>query len=249
MTPSLVWVPQRTPPELAPGALHVWAVSLDPSAADVPAHHATLASDEHHRAARFHFEHDRSRYVVGRSVLRQLLAAYLRTDDPRQVELDYGSHGKPMLSAALASSRLRFNVSHSAALALVAFTRDVEIGVDVERIHDITDLEALMRSCFAVAERDEITRMTQAEERLQAFFRCWTRKEAILKALGWGLAKELDSFEVTTGLDRPRLCSMDGETRAAGSWRLIHLVPAPEFVGAAAWQGPELSLSCFSFAH
>lgn len=207
-----------------------------------------LAPDELNRAARFHFERDASRFIVGRGVLRRLLASYQSRHDPRDILLSYGPYGKPALESGStpAAEELRFNLAHSGGIALFAFARSVELGVDVERVHDLPDMSSVMRSSFAAAERAEIAALAPGEQ-LEAFFRCWSRKEAVLKSLGWGLAKPLDSFEVSMVEKQPRLISMAGVAEAQDRWRMLHLNPAPGFIGAAAWVGPALTAECYAY--
>ena len=228
--------------------MHFWCANLDALLGGVGGFRPLLAADELARASRFHFERDASRYVVCRGILRRLLGSYLGCN-PRDVEFSYGAHGKPSLGglSALADADLRFNVAHTGGFALIGFARRIELGVDVERVHEIPDLDSVMRTAFARGERDRISALPSPTARRDAFFRCWTRKEAVLKALGWGLAKPLDSFEVEFAEDRPRLLSMADDGRAPEIWRLMHLLPAPGFVGAAAWVGDTLEPARFTY--
>jgi 4'-phosphopantetheinyl transferase len=231
-------------PPLPEGALHLWVADLDELLVRVEASRALLAPDELDRASRFHFQRDADRYVVCRGLLRTLLASYAGLSSPAAVRLRYGPHGKPqMAKVGPADATPSFNLAHSGDFALFAFTRSFELGVDVERVHDLPDLETVMRSCFAGGERAEIAALAPRSEQHQAFFRCWTRKEAVLKALGWGLAKPLDSFEVSIGEQQPKLLAMADTTRPSEGWTLVHVNPAPGYVGAAAWIGPPLELT------
>jgi 4'-phosphopantetheinyl transferase len=197
-----------------------------------------LAPDERDRASRFHFDVDARRYTVGRCALRRLLGAYLDGCDPRDVAFSYGAHGKPSL-ASTHQSVVRFNVAHSGGVALMGFAIGAELGVDVERVHDLPDLPSVMRSSFAAGERQQISLLPE-HDRLDAFFRCWTRKEAVLKALGSGLARPLDSFDVSVDALEARVLAMPGDAGPSDEWRLLSLLPAPGFVGAAAWRGQAL---------
>lgn len=205
-----------------------------------------LAPDELDRTQRFHFDHDRRRYAVGRGIVRRLVAGYLGLSDPRSVSIVYGPYGRPELSPE--HGALRFNLAHTGGFALLAFARDVEIGVDVERVQALPDLHSVMRSCFAARERDIIAGLTSADQQHAAFFRCWTRKEAVLKALGSGLARPLDSFVIAIDEDASGVISMAGEPNAASDWQLRHLTPAEGFVGAAAWRGPAMTDASFTYA-
>ena len=146
-------------------------LDLDPAA--LPPLALLLSADERARAARFRLERDRRRFVVARARLRQLLAERLAAS-PESIALVYGPHGKP----ALAQGSLRFNVSHSGELALYAFSRDREVGIDVEAVRDVPEAERIARRWFA-----------EADYRRFGFLGCWTRREAVAKALGRGIAE------------------------------------------------------------
>ena len=209
---------------------------------DLDAYRPLLNADELERARRFVFERDAARYVVGRGVLRQLLGNYIGVA-PAAINLKYGAHGKPALSAT-SDRHVHFNLAHSGDTALLAVTRDAELGVDVEVVAPFDDMPAVMRVSFSPTEREAIQRLPP-DEQVLAFYRCWTRKEAVLKALGWGLARPLDSFCVSISGSDPRLLSMDGEPDAHATWRVMEVAPAPGLMGAAAWRGPPLDTTCY----
>ncbi len=174
---------------LIPGdeAVHVWRVELDRAA---PAD--ALSVDERVRAARFLRDIDRERFVSARTALRHVLGAYLRCPAHR-VAFRYAARGKPSLDRDPAP--LAFNLSHSHDLALIAIARGGALGVDVER-HRAIDVAALASTSFSVAEQRELAAMPSGE-RLSAFFRGWTRKEALAKAHGDGLHLPMDRFTVS----------------------------------------------------
>jgi len=165
--------------------VHTWSVRLDVRPEAWARLYATLSQDERDRSARFRFARDRLRFVAARGTLRALLGRYLRTR-PGRIRFSYNAFGKPELSPAF-GSRLRFNLSHSAGLALIAITRDAAIGVDVEYIQPHPDYAEIARSTFSAAELDELDRVP-SELYDEAFLRRWTRKEALVKARGEGLA-------------------------------------------------------------
>ncbi len=168
-------------PALGPGDVHVWRASLDRPPADVERLARTLGPEEIARAERYRSRMDRDRFVAAHGVLRALLGWYLGVD-PEQVAFRRGPHGKPALDAAAASSGLRFNLSHSRGLALVALARGREVGIDVEHVRpDLAD-EGLLEPAEAAA-----LRRLPPEARPQAFFAWWTRREALAKATGLGL--------------------------------------------------------------
>ena len=237
--------PARRPepgPALGPGEIHVWSVDLNPSPAAVEALGHLLSADEWERARRFRFEQHRRQYVVGRGALRTLLAAYLG-DRPERIAFTYGPRGKPFLETSLASSGLHFNLSNSADLALVGLVRGIEIGVDVEYLKPMPDCEEISERFFSESER-QVLRSLPRELKEEAFFNCWTRKEAYLKAVGEGLAAALDSFDVTLSPgDAPRMLTLKGDPDASARWFFRHLRPAQDFIGAVAIDGGQWSVA------
>jgi 4'-phosphopantetheinyl transferase len=177
--------------------LHIWHAVLDRSASEVRSLHRLLAPDERARAARFHFERDRHRYIAGRGILRRLLGRYLSVA-AADVEIVYGLNDKPIL----AGRALWFNVTHSGPVALFGFSGQAELGIDVE-------LDQLDFAQNRIAERffspGEVATLLSLPESLQprGFLTCWTRKEAFIKARGDGLSLPLDSFDVSLGGDSP----------------------------------------------
>lgn len=234
MTPFLPSAP-RPGSDLGPGEVHVWAVDLDPPPALAAALERLLAPDERERAARFRFDQHRRRYAVGRGALRILLGAYLG-ERPEALRFDYGPRGKPELADVPA---LGFNLSNSEDLALVGVLRGREIGVDVEYLKPMPDLAQIAERFFCTAETAKLLALPEERQR-EAFFNCWTRKEAYLKAVGEGLAAPLDSFEVTlVPEEEARMLLLKGDAAAARRWFYHHLRPAPDYLGAVAIEGEE----------
>jgi 4'-phosphopantetheinyl transferase len=231
---------------LAPGEIHVWSVRLDPPAGQVERLGRCLSSDEWERANRFRFEKHRRQYVVGRGALRTLLASYLGTR-PELVRFTYGPRGKPFLAPPLDAGGLHFNLSNSDELALVGFVLGREIGVDVEYLRKMPDCEQISERFFSESERT-VLRSIPFPAKEEAFFNCWTRKEAYLKAVGEGLAAPLDSFDVTLALDEPpRMLTLEGDAGRAARWFFHHLRPAPDYVGAIAIEGGTWEVRTWAF--
>lgn len=176
--------------------IHVWHAALDRDAGAVERWASTLSPDEIARANRFHFANDKNHYIVGRGMLRELLGKYLG-QVPASLEFSYGEHGKPALAGAHAASGLSFNLSHSGGLVVYAFAKARNLGIDVERIKPDFVSEDIARRYFSAREVNDLLSLPTDEERPEAFFRCWTRKEAYLKARGAGLQIPLDSFSVS----------------------------------------------------
>lgn len=231
------------PPSLFGNEIHVWRALLDEDP-DPAALETVLSDDELERAGRFRFERDRRRFAAARRALRRILAGYLG-EAPQRLRFAQSEHGKPLLAWPQGSG-VRFNVSHSDALALCAVSRDREVGVDVEALRPLPDAEALAQRFFSPAERVHLGRQSP-ERRLEAFFCCWTRKEAYLKALGCGLLKALDSFEVSVAPDdvEGRL-RVPAEPAEESRWSLLSLDLGPGFVAALAGEGPPWVPICWS---
>jgi 4'-phosphopantetheinyl transferase len=216
--------------ELPAGEVHIWSVNLDPPAERVEALGRCLSQDERDRANRFRFDRHRRQYVVGRGALRTLLAAYAGTR-PELVRFTYGPRGKPFLEGG---GDLQFNLSNSDERALVGFVRGREIGVDIEYLKPMPDCEQISERFFSESER-LVLRGVPKESKEEAFFNCWTRKEAYLKAVGEGLAAPLDSFDVTLAPgEPPRMLTLRGDADAAARWWLEHFRLSPEYIGALA---------------
>jgi 4'-phosphopantetheinyl transferase len=216
--------------ELPAGEVHLWSIDLDPPAERVEALRRFLSPDEQERASRFRFDRHRRQYAVGRGALRALLGGYLGTR-PELVRFTYGPRGKPFLAE---ESQLFFNLSNSNELALVGFMLGREIGVDVEHLKPMPDCEKISERFFSESER-RVLRDLPAERKEEAFFNCWTRKEAYLKAVGEGLAAPLDSFDVTLAPgEPPRMLTLRGDAAAASRWWFQHFRIDPDYIGALA---------------
>ncbi len=191
--PDKISLPERT--------VDIWRIPLQANDESIKMCRARLSPDEIVRANRFLKEIHRQRYILGRGKLRQLLARY-READPAELRFRYSDHGKPDLTESGDGRRLRFNLSHSADMAVAAVVWDNEIGIDIEFMRSNVDFLKLANRFFAKSEA-EAMRETPTGQRKEMFFRIWTRKEAYIKAHGEGLSLPLDEFEVSTGADEP----------------------------------------------
>lgn len=170
--------------------------------------------------------------MVGRGVLRDILGRYLQIK-PSQVQFRYGQYGKPALvEAAETSTRLEFNLSHSGPLALYAVTPTQPVGIDLEAIRPLTDMEEIAHRFFAPSEYKTLLALPD-EQRLLAFFNGWTRKEAYIKALGTGLSHPLHTFKVSLVPGQPAsLLDVEGDPQATGRWSVLAFTPAAGYVAA-----------------
>lgn len=226
------------------GALvHIWTADLDDAAFHADGLVRLLSPDERARAARFRYERDRRRFSTARALLRVLLGGYLN-EEPAAIELAYGPAGKPKLRTTRAEPTIHFNLAHADSCALFGFVRGSELGVDVENLRDLPDLGEIAGRFFSPGEAERVVNADIAD-RVPAFFRCWTRKEAFIKALGDGLSRPLDSFAVTVDGDRPpRIEWALGEPDLANLWSLHHLEPRTGYVAAVALPRANTRVEC-----
>ncbi len=219
--------------------VHVWYVSLDQSESLLQRLAQTLSQEEHKRADRFHFRKDRDHFIVARGVLRDILSHYLKRD-PEELFVHYNDYGKPALVKAF--SELDFNVSHSGKVALYAVTCRREVGIDVEQIRPDFAGESIAKRFFSPAEV-AVFSVLDAHEKKEAFFSCWTRKEAFIKATGKGVSFGLDNFDVSLEHDKPAaLLSVKGDKEEASRWSLKNLEIQPDYKAALAVKGHDWRL-------
>jgi 4'-phosphopantetheinyl transferase len=219
--------------------VQVWTETLDREDAARARLESTLSQDEKVRADRFHFAKDRNRFVVGRGLLRELLGKHLR-QEPTSLEFSYGPYGKPALSGAQASSGLSFNLAHSAGLAVYAISVERTLGIDAELIKPESAGEDIARRYFSTREVKDLLALPQ-EARVQAFFHCWTRKEAYLKATGMGLQTPLDSFSVSLVPSQPAQFLGGVEPR----WNMASFQPADGYAAALVYDGAPCPIQYF----
>jgi 4'-phosphopantetheinyl transferase len=233
-------------PSLGPDDLHVWVANQNRPQSQVDQFWHYLAEAERARANRFYFDHDRKHYIVARGLLRLLLGRYLHLP-PTEVAFVYGDHGKPDLAPVQAQAGVRFNISHSHGVALLAFARQREVGVDIEQVRPLDDGEQIAERFFSKSEVAVFTAVP-TPQKPQAFFNCWTRKEAFIKVIGEGLSCPLDSFDVTLKPGEPaELLQVKGSRETAVRWRLENLEPAAGYAGAVIAEGRAWALRCWQW--
>jgi 4'-phosphopantetheinyl transferase len=204
---------------------------------------STLSTGEQERAGRFRFERDRNAFTVARGLLRLVLGKLTDTS-PQAIEFRYGSHGKPFVSRA---PQVRFNVSHSDDIVLYAFGLECEIGADVERIRPVEHMEDIAARFFSPAEGHDLLTVPSAA-RPTAFFNCWTRKEAFIKALGLGLSYPLDRFQVTLCPGQAaRFVGIDGRSGSETNWSIYDVAPSDGHAAAVALDGRDPRFRVFRF--
>jgi 4'-phosphopantetheinyl transferase len=225
--------------------VQLWRADLEAIGVDESRWQQVLSSDELTRASRFHFSRDRQRFVAGRALLRTILAGYLRTD-ANGLTFSYSKKEKPSLASDHAESGVTFNVSHSGGIALLAFTRGREIGVDVEQVRQDSDLQAIARRFFSMHEQNQLAALP-AEKRIDAFFRCWTRKEAYIKATGDGLSLPLNQFDVSLEVGEANaLVATRPDSSEAGHWLLREVPAGSGYMAAVCVRGKSWKLKNWS---
>lgn len=215
--------------------VHLWRIHLAGVAGREERWQRILSPDERTRAARFHLPRDRQYFTATRAWLRTILAGYLGSD-PAELFFCYSEKEKPSL-APESFGQVEFNVSHSGDMALLAFARGRTVGVDVEKVREDFDHEAIARRFFSEEEQRQLAALPAAE-RHEGFFRCWTRKESFIKALGSGLSLPLDQFDVSlTPNERNALLATRPDATEAARWLMQDLPVDAEYVAALCVRG------------
>lgn len=216
--------------------VHVWCVSLPLLLKELDTLSSLLSPEEKVRAERFYFEMDRNRFVAGRGLLRTIVGGYMEMA-PSQVAFVYGNYGKPALGLGAWDKPLEFNLSHSKDLVLYIFSRDHRVGIDIEYIRPMPDLDDFTEQFFSPRET-EILKSLSDEKKYEAFFRLWTCKEAFLKAHGSGLMTPLSHVEISLEADGPGLLrAIDGDSEQASRWHLETFCPVMGYQASLAIEG------------
>lgn len=225
---------QPSAPGLDSAEVHLWEFPLSASESRFANYAELLSIDERARASRFHFDRDSRRFTIARGIVRAILGAY-SLSPAAELSFVSGKHGKPAL--ANSSADLRFNVSHSGEMGMLGVALGREIGVDIEAIRPDVETDKLAERFFSARERESIRGLPD-EERVPAFFRCWTCKEAFLKAQGVGLSRSLGSFDVEVDPKQPAsLLATRPEASEANDWALHEAETVAGYAAAVATQG------------
>jgi 4'-phosphopantetheinyl transferase len=221
--------------------VHVRIACLDRPHSEQSYFESILAEDEVDRANRFHFHNHRERFVTGRGLLRVILSSYLGVP-PREIIFTYGSHGKPELKRHDGRPAIQFNLAHSHGTAIYAMTQDRSVGVDVESIQADFPVEDVAKNFFSVTELTALQALPNTS-RTEAFFKCWTRKEAFVKALGEGLSCPLRDFDVSLAPGEPaRLLRIGWAPEETSRWCMVDIDAVPGFSGAMVLSGAQCRL-------
>lgn len=225
--------------------IHLWTAPLSGDVAEKQGIFEVLSPDERRRAGAFRFAKHRNAFIVARALLRHILSSYLQ-QPAKDITFTYGSKGKPALDQA--NPTLHFNLAHSENRVVYAFSKACELGVDIESVRHLPEFESIARSFFSPGECAQFLGLP-ADQQDQAFFSCWTRKEAYLKATGDGLMVPLNSFQVSLLPGEPAaFVKLAGDRYPISQWNLFHLDFPEGHVGALAIPSPRCTLHWRSFA-
>lgn len=228
--------------DLGHDQMHIWLINVD----EYPAknYEEYLVPEERSRASHFKFDKDRDSFIVSRASLRILLGRYLNCS-PQTIAFQFNRYGKPELLNNVI--QLKFNLSHSSRRAVVAITKEQEIGVDIEYMQDRFSKNEIVERYFSLREKEEYNRLSE-DQKLQGFYNAWTRKEAFTKAIGQGMTYPLNQFDVNlTPNDNARLIAINGDEVEAKQWQLRGLVLEEKYCAAVSWQGKDKKILFYRF--
>jgi 4'-phosphopantetheinyl transferase len=246
--PPAAWREISAIPPVAPAEIQVWRINLASPAAEIARLEILLSAGEKNQAAQFHFDRDRRRFIVRRTVLRQLLVANLGLP-PEQIQIESAGLQKPKIAAAQNPRDLRFNTSHSGDVALVALATNCEIGVDIEQHRALPDAGGLALNFFSDLENRLLARLPE-HQRLEGFFNCWTRKEAFVKAVGQGLSYPLKNFSVELSPGKPAAILENSDAaEPAEKWSVRSLDAGVGFSAALVFAGKNHTKIFFEWRH
>ncbi|MCP4295082.1 MAG: 4'-phosphopantetheinyl transferase superfamily protein [Proteobacteria bacterium] len=243
---KISWLLPPSKLKLSTNDVHVWRVRLNQTDGRVQQLQKLLSDDERLRAERFHFDRDRRRFIVSQGTLRMIIGDYIDME-PSRLQFHSGHRGKPYITYSFGDDPLQFNLAHSKEIALYAFTLSREIGIDLEYVRDMPDAEKIALTTFSPLENETLQSLPQYQ-RQEAFFNCWVRKEAFIKAIGDGLYHALDRFDVSLAPGEPaRLVSVEGSAEQTSCWFMKSLTPEDGYVAALAVKGSDFCPSYWKY--
>ncbi len=246
-TDQLQW--RQTIPDklMSSNEVHVWRVFLDLPEFEIKSLLEFLSVDELERANRFYFEKDKKRFIVSRGILRKILSHYLGIS-PQMIRFEYTIYGKPVLASKSGEATHCFNLSHSNEFALYAVSIGRNIGIDIERVRDDVSVEQISQKFYSHNEISALENIHK-NNRVKLFFKYWTRKEALLKAIGKGLSFSMEQYDVSlmTGSVLSSVI-VHGNNEECSCWYVKDLFPGHGYVAAIAVDCSECNISCFHYS-
>lgn len=232
--------------ELRDDEIHIWFSYLDKTINELYHFSQMLSIDERMRMGRFHRDEDKKRFIVRHGILRKIFGGYIGVE-PNDLQFYYDKKGKPSLLENLGRGSVQFNLSHSNGVAIFAFTRNHDIGVDIEYIREIPEMDKIVRRFFSEKENEAFRLLPDSQKRA-AFFKGWTSKEAFVKALGDGLTRPLYNFDVSLSPNKSgELLKIDGDSNEAHQWSIQYLEPLPDFACAFAIRSKFFNVKCWQW--
>ncbi len=243
MTMASTWNKPLADLQLSEGTIDVWHTSLNRSDTDIENFRAMLSANEHKRADRFTFPGKRNEYIISRGLLRQVLGQLLGAD-PAGLTFSYSAKFKPYLPDTWNGHTVSFNVSHSHDKAIIAITLDRELGIDIEKIRTNVEFIKLATRFFSLTEVAALKEYSNADLP-KAFFACWTRKEAFVKALGKGIWFGLSQFSVAVDPEEacPSLIT-HWDPEDAAKWSMVNIDTEADYQAALAVAGSGFEVRC-----
>jgi 4'-phosphopantetheinyl transferase len=228
--------------------VHVWHAALQQPVEVVQKLHALLSEEERQRAERFRFQEHRNTFIVSQGILRYLLSRYTGIE-PGRILFKYNLAGKPFLANEEVVPEIYFNLSHASQLVLYAFSWGRQVGIDVECIRPMEEMDLVAEGIFSPGEYGRFRKISE-KDRLRAFYHCWTRKEAFIKAVGEGLSFPLQDFEVSFEPgERAELVSIQGSLEKASQWAMHDLKASDGYAAALVVEGKEHSITQKQWAY
>lgn len=212
-------------------AVKIWMISVKKHRRYIPYLRKMLSEDEICRAFKYHFDSDRERYIIRRGMLRVILSHYLY-EDAHKIMFAYNSFGKPEISESLNPYQIKFNLSHSGDFIVFAITSDQNVGIDVEYIRPIDDMTSIINRFFTSTEKMTFRTMPDSRK-VEAFYKWWTQKEAVMKAIGTGISFGFEEFSVNIDPDKPAGL-LNVEANAIERFRLVSWKPVYGFIAVLA---------------
>jgi 4'-phosphopantetheinyl transferase len=239
----MMWLNPSNSLTLSDEEAQVWRADLDLNESVQNSFLKLLSPDEKIRAQKFRFAKDSRNFIAARGILRSLIGKYLEIR-PADISFQYSKFGKPSLADKYS---LQFNISHSQNIALFAFTKKLNIGVDVEFVNPDIEAKDIAANFFSKNEIMNLLALPEHEQPL-GFFNCWTRKEAFIKAVGEGLSFPLDKFEVSLEPNRPaKLLATHWDPKAVSKWTMYSMSPGANFVGSLVIEGIVEQVKCWNW--
>ncbi len=222
---------------ISDGDIHIYRQSIDAPLDKLDFFRKLLSQDELQRANRFRFDKDRNHFISGRGLLRIILGKYLN-ESPASVKISYLDKGKPYIE----SSPVKFNLAHSGGKAFYAFALNIEVGIDLEKIKEMPDAADIAERFFSEDEVNEF-RTVEKDNIETAFFNCWTRKEAFIKAIGEGLSHPLADFSVTLKPgDEPKFLMIKNKPDEVKEWSLFDIEAESNFISSLALKAKNVNI-------